>query len=43
LRVQVRLIQRALLGEETHDEALEETGLVTPVKKKGGRHVRPAC
>ena len=45
LRVQVRLIQRALLGEETHPAwaALEETGLVTPIKKKGGRHVRPAC
>ena len=37
---QVRLIQRALLGEEARDEALEETKLVTPIKKKeGGRHV----
>ena len=37
---QVRLIQRALLGEDTRDEALEETKLVTPIKKKeGGRHV----
>lgn len=40
LLAQVRLIQRALLGEETRDEALEETKLVTPIKKKeGGRHV----
>lgn len=38
-REQVRLIHRALLGEETHDVALEETGLMTPIKKKGGRHV----